>query len=95
MGCSTGVYCILKAAYDNPNSNILISGISLEGGPYFQGSRNMTEGRAEVDKYSSLSNERFDFPRAFLKGTHDFSFSGMKTAFLNLSKVSVRVSCTV
>jgi len=51
MGCSTGVYCILKAAYDNPNSNILISGISLEGGPYFQGSRNMTEGRAEVDKY--------------------------------------------
>ena len=42
-------------------------------------------GGPEVDKYSSLSNERFDFPRAFLKGTHDFSFSGMKTAFLNLS----------
>ena len=42
-------------------------------------------GGPEVDKYSSLSNERFDFPRAFLKGTHDFSFSGMKTAFFNLS----------
>ena len=42
-------------------------------------------GGPEVDKYSNLSNESFEFPRAFLKGTHDFSFSGMKTAFLNLS----------
>tara|TARA_B100000927_G_scaffold280040_1_gene264138 strand:+ start:1299 stop:2309 length:1011 start_codon:yes stop_codon:yes gene_type:complete len=42
-------------------------------------------GGPEVDKYSSLSNDRFDFPRALLKGSHDFSFSGMKTAFLNLS----------
>ena len=42
-------------------------------------------GGPEVDKYSNLSNERFEFPRAFLKETHDFSFSGMKTAFLNLS----------
>ncbi|MBA4715110.1 MAG: tRNA (adenosine(37)-N6)-threonylcarbamoyltransferase complex transferase subunit TsaD [Dehalococcoidia bacterium] len=42
-------------------------------------------GGPEVDKFSNLSNERFEFPRAYLKGTNDFSFSGMKTAFLNLS----------
>ena len=43
-------------------------------------------GGPEVDKYSSLSNESFEFPRAMMKGSHDFSFSGMKTAFLNLSE---------
>ena len=43
-------------------------------------------GGPEVDKHSSLSSESFDFPRALLKGSHDFSFSGMKTAFLNLSE---------
>ncbi len=42
-------------------------------------------GGPEVDKFSTLSNERFEFPRAYLKGSNDFSFSGMKTAFLNLS----------
>ena len=43
-------------------------------------------GGPEVDKYSSFSDEHFDFPRALLRGSHDFSFSGMKTAFLNLSE---------
>ena len=43
-------------------------------------------GGPEVDKYSSFSEEHFDFPRALLRGSHDFSFSGMKTAFLNLSE---------
>ena len=43
-------------------------------------------GGPEVDKYSRFSDEHFDFPRALLRGSHDFSFSGMKTAFLNLSE---------
>ena len=43
-------------------------------------------GGPEVDKYSSFSDQQFDFPRALLRGSHDFSFSGMKTAFLNLTE---------
>ena len=43
-------------------------------------------GGPEVDKYAQTTTERFDFPRAYMPHTHDFSFSGMKTAFLNLSR---------
>ena len=36
LGASTGFFCILFAAMENPNSNILSSGISLvEGGHYY------------------------------------------------------------
>jgi|TARA_B110000438_G_scaffold213008_1_gene205169 N6-L-threonylcarbamoyladenine synthase len=43
-------------------------------------------GGPQIDKFAKLSGEKFNFPRAFMPHTHDFSFSGMKTAFLKLSK---------
>ena len=43
-------------------------------------------GGPQIDKYAKLSDDKFNFPRAFMPHTHDFSFSGMKTAFMNLSK---------
>lgn len=49
-----------------------LMGLGFPGGP-------------EVDKKASLSDARYEFPRAYMLGSHDFSFSGMKTAFLNLA----------
>ena len=49
-----------------------LMGLGFPGGP-------------EVDKKASLSQDSYKFPRAYMNNTHDFSFSGMKTAFLNLS----------
>jgi N6-L-threonylcarbamoyladenine synthase len=47
-----------------------ILGLGYPGGPAIQ-------------RASERGNpERFPFPRAWLKGTHDFSFSGLKTALL-------------
>ena len=49
-----------------------LMGLGFPGGP-------------EVDKKASLSDKRYEFPRAYMHGSNDFSFSGMKTAFLNLA----------
>ncbi|MCA9876884.1 MAG: tRNA (adenosine(37)-N6)-threonylcarbamoyltransferase complex transferase subunit TsaD [Thermomicrobiales bacterium] len=49
-------------------------GLGFPGGPAVQ--RSATAGRADA----------FDLPRAWLPGTHDFSFSGLKTALLRLSE---------
>ena len=47
-----------------------ILGLGYPGGP-------------EIEKISRKGNsEKIKFPRAYLKGTHDFSFSGLKTALL-------------
>ena len=47
-----------------------LMGLGFPGGP-------------EVDKKASLSHDSYKFPRAYMNNTHDFSFSGMKTAFIN------------
>lgn len=50
-----------------------ILGLGYPGGP-------------AIDKAASSSNPDLKLPRAWLKGTADFSFSGLKTALLRLSE---------
>jgi N6-L-threonylcarbamoyladenine synthase len=58
-------------AYDKVSK---LLGLGYPGGPV-------------IDRFSDKGNPRFiDFPRAFLPGTFDFSFSGLKTSVLNFLK---------
>lgn len=58
-------------AYDKVSK---LLGLGYPGGPV-------------IDMLSDKGNPRFiDFPRAFLPGTFDFSFSGLKTSVLNFLK---------
>ena len=49
-----------------------VLGLGFPGGP-------------EIEKAATKSREEFLFPKAYMKGTDDFSFSGMKTALKNLA----------
>lgn len=50
-----------------------ILGLGYPGGP-------------EIDKAAEAGQADVELPRAWLKGTHDFSFSGLKTSLLRLSE---------
>ena len=55
LGASTGLFSILLALSENENSNIIISGIGLDGGPHFYKSDREVDQdhspRARVDQY--------------------------------------------
>jgi hypothetical protein len=52
FGVSTGFFSIMQAIYENPNCNIIVSGIGLEKGGHFY-NKNLIRhnNRANVDKY--------------------------------------------
>jgi len=50
-----------------------ILGLGYPGGP-------------AVDRAAEEGEHRFDLPRAWLRGTYDFSFSGLKTALMRLKE---------
>ena len=51
MGVSTGFFAMLYAAHKYPNSNLILSGLSFEGGEHFYNDGKMTENRGYVDNY--------------------------------------------
>jgi hypothetical protein len=51
LGVSTGFFNILLAIHKNPNSKIVITGLSFEGGEHFYNSGSMSKNRGYVDKY--------------------------------------------
>ena len=54
-----------------------VLGLGFPGGP-------------EIEKFASRTEEKYHFPRAWMKGTDYFSFSGMKTALINLTSEKIK-----
>ena len=53
MDCfvSSGFFALLYASKKYPNANIIVSGISFEGGDHFYKTGKMTKNRGDVDSY--------------------------------------------
>ena len=55
QGVSAGFYAILVAIFENPNANIIISGIGMQGGKQFYKSERsnyfLSDSRARVDRF--------------------------------------------
>ena len=51
MGVSSGFFSLLYAAEKYPNSNLILSGLSFEGGGHYYKSGKMTTKRGSVDAY--------------------------------------------
>jgi N6-L-threonylcarbamoyladenine synthase len=64
-----------------------ILGLSYPGGPAIQQAAQRAEEELEQQgKSPALARSAYRLPRAWLRGTHDFSFSGLKTAVLHLAE---------
>lgn len=64
-----------------------ILGLSYPGGPAIQQAAQRAEKELERQgKSPTLARSAYRLPRAWLRGTHDFSFSGLKTAVLHLAE---------
>ena len=64
-----------------------ILGLSYPGGPAIQHAAGRAEEELERQgKSPALARSAYRLPRAWLRGTHDFSFSGLKTAVLHLAE---------
>ena len=64
-----------------------ILGLSYPGGPAIQQAAQRAEEELERQgKSPALARSAYRLPRAWLRGTHDFSFSGLKTAVLHLAE---------
>ncbi|HKF36223.1 MAG TPA: tRNA (adenosine(37)-N6)-threonylcarbamoyltransferase complex transferase subunit TsaD, partial [Ktedonobacteraceae bacterium] len=64
-----------------------ILGLSYPGGPAIQHAAQRAEEELEQQgKSPALARSAYRLPRAWLRGTHDFSFSGLKTAVLHLAE---------
>src|SRR5438128_3485052 len=64
-----------------------ILGLSYPGGPAIQQAAQRAEEELERQgKSPALARGTYRLPRAWLRGTHDFSFSGLKTAVLHLAE---------
>src|SRR5260370_25609958 len=62
-------------------------GLSYPGGPASQQAAQGAEEELERQgKSPALARSAYRLPRAWLRGTHDFSFSGLKTAVLHLAE---------
>jgi N6-L-threonylcarbamoyladenine synthase len=53
-----------------------VLGLGFPGGP-------------EIEKVASKTGEKYQFPRAFMRNSDHFSFSGMKTALINLANEKI------
>src|SRR5258708_26948698 len=64
-----------------------ILGLSYPGGPAIQQAAQRAEKELEQQgKSPALARSAYRLPRAWLRGTHDFSFSGLKTAVLHVAE---------
>ncbi|HET8911000.1 MAG TPA: tRNA (adenosine(37)-N6)-threonylcarbamoyltransferase complex transferase subunit TsaD [Ktedonobacteraceae bacterium] len=64
-----------------------ILGLSYPGGPAIQEAAQHAEDELRKQKKPiTLSQKAYRLPRAWLRGTYDFSFSGLKTAMLHLAE---------
>jgi tRNA N6-adenosine threonylcarbamoyltransferase len=64
-----------------------ILGLSYPGGPAIQqAAQHAEEELQQQGKSATLARNTYRLPRAWLRGTYDFSFSGLKTAVLHLAE---------
>jgi N6-L-threonylcarbamoyladenine synthase len=64
-----------------------ILGLSYPGGPAIQKAAQQAEEELlHQNKPITLARSAYRLPRAWLRGTYDFSFSGLKTAMLHLAE---------
>ncbi|HLX59087.1 MAG TPA: tRNA (adenosine(37)-N6)-threonylcarbamoyltransferase complex transferase subunit TsaD, partial [Ktedonobacteraceae bacterium] len=64
-----------------------ILGLGYPGGPAIeQAAQRVEEELVQQGKTVSLARSAYRLPRAWLRGTYDFSFSGLKTAALHLAE---------
>src|SRR5260370_3400724 len=78
---------IYDAAGDAFDKVARILGLSYPGGPAIQQAAQRAEEELERQgKSPALARSAYRLPRALLRGTHDFSFSGLKTAVLHLAE---------
>src|SRR6266571_4615175 len=64
-----------------------ILGLSYPGGPAIQkAAQHAEEELKQQQKSPLLARNAYRLPRAWLRGTYDFSFSGLKTAMLHLAE---------
>lgn len=64
-----------------------ILGLSYPGGPSIQNAAQQAEEElVQQKKAPALARNAYRLPRAWLRGTYDFSFSGLKTAMLHLAE---------
>ncbi len=70
-----------------------ILGLGYPGGPAIQKAAQQAEQELEQQhKPVNLARNAYRLPRAWLRGTYDFSFSGLKTAMLHLAEGAVAKS---
>src|SRR5207247_7765659 len=64
-----------------------ILGLSYPGGPAMQkAARHAQEELEQQGKSATQALNAYRLPRSWLRGTYDFSFSGLKTAVLHLAE---------
>jgi N6-L-threonylcarbamoyladenine synthase len=64
-----------------------VLGLEYPGGPSIQKAAQQAEAELQrTGKPRALLNSTYRMPRAWLRGTYDFSFSGLKTAVLHLAE---------
>jgi N6-L-threonylcarbamoyladenine synthase len=64
-----------------------ILGLGYPGGPAIEKAAQQAEQElVQQQKPASLARKSYRLPRAWLRGTYDFSFSGLKTAMLHLAQ---------
>jgi N6-L-threonylcarbamoyladenine synthase len=64
-----------------------ILGLGYPGGPAIQQAAQLAEQELQQQKKAAaLARSAYRLPRAWLRGTYDFSFSGLKTAMLQLAE---------
>ena len=67
-----------------------ILGLGYPGGPAIQQAAQRAEEEFQQQrKPASLASKAYRLPRAWLRGTYDFSFSGLKTAMLHLAEGAI------
>lgn len=70
-----------------------ILGLAYPGGPSIQKAAQQAETEAlQQSKPLTVVRNAYRLPRAWLRGTYDFSFSGLKTAMLHLAEGAVEES---
>jgi N6-L-threonylcarbamoyladenine synthase len=68
-----------------------ILGLSYPGGPAIQqAAQHAEEELQQQGKSATLALSAYRLPRSWLRGTYDFSFSGLKTAVLHLAEGATR-----
>jgi N6-L-threonylcarbamoyladenine synthase len=63
-----------------------ILGLGYPGGPAIQRAARQAEEELRQQRASLQARQAYRLPRAWLRGTYDFSFSGLKTAMLHLAE---------